>query len=63
MEQKIRFEFESKMYETDMDFYDVNRCTLPDGRLLMANGWLESMPPRPSGLTVVRVARAVEVAT
>ena len=36
--QKIRFEFEGKTYEADMAFYDVNRCTLPDGRLLMANG-------------------------
>lgn len=52
-ESNIRFTFEGANYEAPMGFYDCNRCRLPDGRVLAANGWAESYPPQPNGLHVL----------
>jgi len=46
----IRFDWKGKMYKVSMEAYDKNRIVLPDGTLLAANSWLESMPPQPAGL-------------
>lgn len=49
---KISFEFEGQRYEADETFYETNEFRLPDGRVIAASGWLETSPPRPSGLMV-----------
>lgn len=48
----IQFSFEGEHYTASMDFYEHNRCVLPDGRVLSAKTWLESSPPQPAVLFV-----------
>lgn len=54
--RNISFKFEGKSYKANMlDCYDLGKnIKLPDGTLLQAQGWLESLPPQPMGLTVVQ---------
>lgn len=59
-EPTIFFTFEGKQYETSMDAYRTNTIVLPDGRVLQANGWMESYPPQPDGLHLVGGTPAVE---
>jgi len=47
--QQIAFTFEGVDYTAPMSFYDTNRCRLPDGRIITAGGWLESMPAKGQG--------------
>jgi hypothetical protein len=52
MNTKIHFEFGGKSYEVGMDAATMNLpIKLPDGRVLHVGQWLESLPPRPLGLT------------
>jgi hypothetical protein len=58
------FEFEGVKYRFDANkAYDTRAfICLPDGRLLaVTGGWLESLPPIPTGLEVVPVVTAEEV--
>ena len=56
--QDIVFRFEGRRYIAPGDFYVHNAARLPDGRLIRADDWFESMPPQPGGLTVVASADA-----
>ncbi|KKT39036.1 MAG: hypothetical protein UW22_C0002G0012 [Candidatus Gottesmanbacteria bacterium GW2011_GWB1_44_11c] len=49
-ERQIAFKYEGQRFVVDQKAYDLNRIVLPDGRMLEANSWLESMPPQPKGL-------------
>lgn len=55
-QRNITFSYEGKSYEANMvDSYDLGKyIRLPDGTLLQAQGWLESLPPRPMGLKAVQ---------
>lgn len=53
MNDPIRFVFEGISYTVPAAFYDSDGCVLPDGRVLRAAGFLESLPPQPQGLHVV----------
>lgn len=57
----IHFAFEGKPYRAPADFYNTGYAALPDGRIVQADGWLETYPPQPAGLKVVPVSQAVEV--
>jgi len=46
----IYFSYDGQRFVVEGRAYDVGRIVLPDGRLLEASGWLESMPPQPTGL-------------
>lgn len=65
MDRSIIFEFDGQRYRVPMEAYDYDFIKLPDGRVLEVDGWLESDPPQPMGLTVLQTAEAVvaEVAT
>lgn len=54
--RNISFTYEGVRYEANMvDCYDLGKnIKLPDGTLLQARGWFESLPPQPAGLTVVQ---------
>jgi hypothetical protein len=47
---EIKFTFEGVRYGVDRWAYDQNMMKLPDGRLLLVEGWLESYPPQPAKL-------------
>ncbi len=47
----IRFSYKGKNYKVGMEAYELDKILLPDGTMLaVENGWLESLPPQPSGL-------------
>jgi hypothetical protein len=48
--QEIKFSFEDRVYVAPAEFYDTNRAKLPDGRIVEAGGWFETMPPIPGGI-------------
>lgn len=50
MDRDIWFTYEGVHYTVSMRAYDLNKIVLPDGRVLESRGWLESLPPQPSGL-------------
>ena len=50
----IGFTFEGVEYKCSIDAYDSNRIKLPDGRIIAADGWYDTMPPSPIKLSVVR---------
>jgi len=50
---EIKFKFEGCAYTAPESFYETNRFTLPDGRVIAAREWAETMPPRPVKLHVV----------
>lgn len=54
----ITFGFDGQKFEADMSFYYTGRCQLPDGRIIEADGWLESMPPQPVNFREVKFATA-----
>ncbi len=56
----IRFEFEGKTYTAPAGFYDTSLAILPDGRTVTATGWLESLPPKPTGIKLVPTVKAIE---
>ncbi len=56
----IRFMFEGKRYTAPASFYDSGFAMLPDGRVVAATAWLETLPPKPEGIKVVDVATAAE---
>ena len=60
---KIRFNFEGKSYQVGLEAYDTSIITLPDGRILVVSGWLESFPPIPMRMRPVISILATEVAT
>ncbi|HCQ31652.1 TPA: hypothetical protein DIU27_04720 [Candidatus Collierbacteria bacterium] len=50
----IYFSFEGKHFYVPPQAYDLGTMILPDGRAIVASGgWLESLPPQPSGLVEV----------
>lgn len=61
MDPDITFEFEGKKYTVSSRAYDVPYIVLPDSRLLQANAWLESYPPKPEGLHEVPSLFAVKM--
>lgn len=58
MDPDIIFGYEGKVYSVGYEAYDKNRIVLPDGRVLEAGGWLESLPPQPTGLYEVPMLTA-----
>jgi len=52
-EPDIRFTYEGENYVVGADVYPQELILLPDKTLLKVRGWLETSPPRPSGLTEV----------
>lgn len=50
MDPSIEFVYDGKHYTVEAKAYNLNRIVLPDGRVLEADGWLESYPPQPEGL-------------
>lgn len=54
--QTIQFTFEGKEYEAPYSFYETGRHTLPDGREVECRGWLESLPPQPVEITLVKTS-------
>ena len=53
---QIRMNYEGKNYLVDLiDAYDMSKdIELPNGTILRANGWLETYPPSPAVLTIVK---------
>lgn len=47
IDDDIRFIFEGVTYIVGIEAYDVNRATLPDGRVVLLTDWLETNPPHP----------------
>lgn len=48
---EIHFEYEGKKYKVNGAAYSSRVCYLPnDGDLIEFTGWLESNPPRPTGI-------------
>lgn len=43
----IRFEYQGRKYEVEMEAYGYDKILLPDGRLLTVLKWLETNPPQP----------------
>ena len=60
-EAMITFDFEGRHYKVDMSVYEKELIKLPDGRILLVSGWLETMPPKPRGLSILQLAEAKEV--
>jgi len=60
MDPDITFEFEGRHYMVEFKAYDLGRIVLPDGRMLEAEAWLESYPPKPQGLHVSRTFYSME---
>lgn len=51
---RISFSFNEVSYYVGMDAYDKEYdIKLPDGTLLRAKGWFESLPPSPTELVVI----------
>ena len=50
MDLDITFTYDGKKYRAPSKAYDVNLIILPDGRAIEADGWNESLPPRPVNL-------------
>lgn len=56
--RNITFTYEGVEYTCPMGTsQDPDSILLPDGRLLAVSGWLESLPPIPTGLTVISKTR------
>jgi hypothetical protein len=49
----IHFSWQDVTYKVEDRAYDDNLIQLPDGVVLQADGWLESMPPQPTGLRTI----------
>ncbi|MBU1071197.1 hypothetical protein KKG65_02160 [Patescibacteria group bacterium] len=49
----ISFEYKGKSYLVSDEAYDLNRIVLPNGTLLEAGIWYESLPPQVGRLTPV----------
>jgi hypothetical protein len=60
MDPRIKFEFEGHRYTVEARAYDQGRIILPDGRMLEAEAWLESFPPKPQGLHVSRTFNGIK---
>jgi len=49
----IEFVWKGRKYQVGQIAYNVNLIRLPDKTLLKVSGWLESMPPKPTGLKAI----------
>lgn len=47
MDPNIEFRFDEVDYTVSHEAYDLELIVLPDGRVLVVNGWRESEPPIP----------------
>lgn len=52
-EVPITFLWEDRLYACPQSAFERNRILLPDGRILAATSWFESLPPKPGGLHVI----------
>lgn len=52
----IHFQFEGRNYQLPVTAGGCQNIQLPDGRVLKVERWLESLPPQPDGLAVVKTA-------
>lgn len=55
---EIKFQWKGQAYTAPMSAYEDNMIELPDGTLLTADSWLESLPPQPRGHKIVSVTKA-----
>lgn len=47
---RITFNYAGQRYSAPLAFYTRNAARLPNGRVIAAKSWSESMPPQPEGL-------------
>lgn len=55
----IKFIWDGIEYEAPMSFYEKEIVMLPDGILLKADGFYESLPPQPRKLHRIEIPKAV----
>ena len=55
----IAFTFEGKNYLAPLTARHTNLIHLPDGRLLMVCGWVDSIPPMPTRLRAIPSVPAI----
>ncbi len=54
----IHFNFEGVNYRCPIDADETNLIKLPDGRILTANNWTKTYPPKPLGLHEIQTVPA-----
>jgi hypothetical protein len=50
-DMRIHFDYKGQNYQVGMEAYDKDCIVLPDNTVVYVNGWFETCPPQPGGIS------------